>query len=62
MKKITHIKGHAAARAEEYPGWQEFADAYYWKQRGNPEPMEEYLRRIDEIKAKYPKKTGKQGS
>lgn len=62
MKKIEHKRGHAEARAREYPGWQELADALYWERRGDPEPMNAWLRRIDEIKAKYPKKTGKQGS
>jgi hypothetical protein len=55
MKKIRHDKGYDRARREEYPGWQDFADAYYWQQRGDPRPMEAYLTRIDEIKAKYPK-------
>ncbi len=55
MKKIKHNKGHERARQEEYPGWQELADALYWERRSDHGPMEAYLRRIDEIKAKYPK-------
>ena len=42
-------------RAEEYPPLGEFVDAYYWKQRGDPEPMLDYLARVEEVKQKYPK-------
>lgn len=55
MKKIQHAKGHSAARAEHYPGWQELADAIYWERRGNPKPMEDWLKRVDETKARFPK-------
>lgn len=47
-------------RADEYPPLQEFADAYYWQQRGNPNLMDEYLAKVDAIKAKYPKPTQEQ--
>jgi hypothetical protein len=42
-------------RVVEYPYLNEFADAYYWERRGDPSKMEEYLEKIDAIKAKYPK-------
>jgi len=42
-------------RREEYPPLEEFADAYYWSQRGDQKPMEAYLRKIDDVKAKHPK-------
>lgn len=53
--KITHRKGHVAARREAYPPMEEFLDAFYWQQRGDPAPMERWLKRIDEIKAQFPK-------
>lgn len=55
MKTIKHKRGHAEARAREYPGWQDFADALYWERRGNPDPMKAWLLRVDAVKAKYPK-------
>jgi hypothetical protein len=55
MKKLRHRKGHERARREEYPPVEEFLDAYYWQQRGNPKPMERWLERIDTIKQRYPK-------
>ena len=44
-------------RAEEYPPLGEFVDAYYWKQRGDPEPMLDYLAQVEQVKKKYPKDT-----
>lgn len=38
-----------------YPGWRDFADAYYWAQRGDTSRMTDYLAKIDEIKGRYPK-------
>lgn len=55
MKKILFQKGHVKARAEVYPPLADFADAYYWQERGDPKPMKKYLARIDAIKAKYKK-------
>lgn len=42
-------------RMAEYPALSEFADAYYWSQRGNAAPMEAYLAKVDAVKAKNPK-------
>lgn len=42
-------------RARAYPSLAEFADAFYWRERGNPKPMEDYLARIDAVKAAHPK-------
>ena len=42
-------------RKDEYPDLAEFADAYYWKERGNPAPMETYLKKVDAVKAKFKK-------
>lgn len=44
-------------RQLEYPNLADFADAYYWTQRGDNTKMNEYLAKITEIKEKYPKVT-----
>ena len=44
-------------RAEHYPSITEFADAYYWQQKGDPEPMLDYLAKVEEVKNKFPKPT-----
>lgn len=51
------LKAYKTCRAEEYPPLQDFADAYYWKHMGDPEPMLDYLAKVAEIKNKYPKTT-----
>jgi len=55
MKKLQITRGYRKARTLEYPPLQEFADAYYWQQRGDPKPMQDYLAKIDEIKQRHPK-------
>ena len=45
-------------RQQSYPGWQDFADAFYWQQNGDPSKMADYLARIKAVKAKYPKPQG----
>lgn len=47
-------------RLEEYPPLEEFVDAYYWQQKGNDKLMENYMKRVEEVKAKYPKPTQEQ--
>lgn len=42
-------------RSPEYPPITEFADAMYWNSRGNSSHLEEYYRKCDEVKSKYPK-------
>jgi len=42
-------------RKEEYPSLEEFADAYYWAQRGDNSKMNEYIEKCEEVKNKYPK-------
>lgn len=56
MKKIVFTKGYERARQENYPPLADFADAFYWRERGDPKPMEAYLAKIDDIKAKFKKK------
>jgi hypothetical protein len=43
------------ARAAEYPPITDFADAYYWAQKGKTELMDAYVAKCDAIKLKYPK-------
>ena len=42
-------------RAAEYPPITDFADAYYWAQKGKTELMDAYVAKCDAIKLKYPK-------
>jgi len=42
-------------RAPEYPNIKQFADAYYWAQKGDNTKMDEYVAACDAVKAKYPK-------
>jgi len=42
-------------RAPEYPSLGDFADAYYWAQKGDDTLMNAYIAKCDAIKEKYPK-------
>jgi hypothetical protein len=42
-------------RSPEYPNLSEFADAFYWLQKGDNTKMNEYISKCDSIKEKYPK-------
>lgn len=42
-------------RKPEYPSLEEFVDAYYHEKKGNGTPMNEYIAKVDAVKAKYPK-------
>ena len=42
-------------RAPEYPDLKDFADAYYWAQKGDDTKMNEYLAKCEAVKLKYPK-------
>lgn len=42
-------------RGPEYPSLADFADAYYWAQKGDNTKMDEYILKCDEVKEKYPK-------
>ena len=43
------------ARKVEYPSIVEFIDAYYWERKGDPTPMDNYMKACDAVKEKYPK-------
>ncbi len=53
----AYVDAHAyiAKRASEYPPITDFADAYYWAQKGKTELMDAYVAKCDAIKLKYPK-------
>jgi hypothetical protein len=42
-------------RASEYPTLADFADAYYWAQKGDNTLMDAYVAKCDAVKTKYPK-------
>ena len=45
----------AGQRAAFYPPLSEFADAYYWSQKGDNTKMNEYVAKCDAVKEKFPK-------
>jgi hypothetical protein len=53
----AYVDAHAyiAKRAAEYPPITDFADAYYWAQKGKTDLMDDYVAKCDAIKKKYPK-------
>ena len=48
-------EAYIAKRQREYPPITDFADAYYWAQKGKSELMDAYVAKCDAIKLKYPK-------
>ena len=46
---------YARSRATEYPTLADFADAYYWAQKGDNTLMDAYVAKCDDVKTKYPK-------
>ena len=42
-------------RQPEYPPLADFADAYYWSQKGDDTKMTAYVAACDAVKTKYPK-------
>ena len=53
----TAILDYSIERRVNYPLLADFADAYYWVQKGDNTKMNEYIAKCDEIKQKYPKVT-----
>jgi hypothetical protein len=53
----SYVDAHAyiAKRASEYPSITDFADAYYWAQKGNTALMDAYVAKCEATKQKYPK-------
>ena len=50
-------KEYQRKRAREYPSLADFADAYYWMQKGQTNLMDEYVAKCDAVKNKFPKET-----
>lgn len=46
---------YKAARAEVYPDIRDFADAYYWAQKGDDSKMTAYISACAKVKADLPK-------
>ena len=42
-------------RVTEYPSLADFADAYYWAQKGDNTLMDAYIAKCDAVKIKYSK-------
>ena len=56
MLKIIFKKNeYQNQRYFEYPNLREFADAYYWSQKGDDTLMNAYIAKCDAVKEKYPK-------
>jgi hypothetical protein len=55
----AYVDSHAyiAKRQAEYPSLADFADAYYWMQKGQTDLMDEYVAKCDAVKNKFPKET-----
>ena len=41
-------------RKEEYPPLSELGDALYWKENGDTSKYDQYIKKCDEVKKKYP--------
>jgi hypothetical protein len=54
LDKIN-ANAYIAKRASEYPPITDFADAYYWAQKGNTALMDAYVAKCEATKQKYPK-------
>jgi hypothetical protein len=55
---LHHGGNYVTHRQLAYPPLVEFADAFYHERRGNPQPMEEYLAKIDAVKSSISKPSG----
>lgn len=62
MDESDRLKAIAyqSMRAEAYPSITEFADAFYWQQKGILEPMQKYLASVEVVKNNFPKPTQEQ--
>lgn len=61
LAEVSRLEAEYAAteyqrlRAREYPPMSDFADAYYWMQKGKSDLMDVYVARCEAVKQKYPK-------
>lgn len=47
--------GYVQQRYLNYPPLEDLADALYWKAQGDLSKMDEYLNKVKEVKAQFPK-------
>jgi hypothetical protein len=52
---IASPPDYAELRRREYPPLSELADAIYWQENGDKEPMKAYIKKCTAVKDKYPK-------
>ena len=55
LKKEWEDTQYQRDRAPQYPSLADFADAYYWAQKGDNTKMNAYIAQCDEVKNQYPK-------
>ncbi len=48
---------YAESRARAYPPLTQFADALYWRERGDETPWRAWLEACDAVKSQHPKET-----
>lgn len=51
----TGEESYRILRRYSYPDISEFADAVYWKEKGDSVPMSDYLAKCDDVRLKYKK-------
>ena len=57
VQAYIDARAYIAKRQAEYPSLADFADAYYWMQKGKTDLMDEYVAKCDAVKNKFPKET-----
>lgn len=55
LEAAYNSKQYQRDRQPEYPSLADFADAYYWSQKGDDTKMTAYVAACDAVKTKYPK-------
>lgn len=53
--ELKHNSNYVDRRKEEYPPLVDYIDAMYWTSKGDPSKLNEYLAKVEKVKAKYPK-------
>ena len=55
LPRLQEIQAAEGVEQPERFTLEEFAEAYYHEKKGNSTPMQEYIAKVDAVKAKYPK-------
>lgn len=53
--KIEHVRDYVEARRAAYPKTEDFIEAFTEKELGDPAKWAAYLKRVADVKAKFPK-------